>query len=187
MYYRRAILLHGVRQLVMFGNSPREKAVLAHVETQTFEATVPIVITISQLIKSATIWRTKRARIIVSHLKPTIGVALQTLHFDWWRADSDAAKRWSTGSQTTLCGSRFIQAKKWTACRWAKMNQMLRLDCWFSKRKNYLNGLSLFTGLLKATLDRRFNVRSAKCGHFAQFTWHLNAIVQKDAQFWCIN
>jgi hypothetical protein len=44
-----------------------------------------------------------------------MGVALQTLHLDWWRADSDAAKRWSTGSHTTLCGSRFIQAKKWTA------------------------------------------------------------------------
>lgn len=45
MYYRRAILLHGMSQLVMFGNSPREKAVLAHVKTQTFEATVPVVFT----------------------------------------------------------------------------------------------------------------------------------------------
>lgn len=40
-YYRRAIFLHGMSKFVMFRNSSREKAALAHVEAQTFQASIP--------------------------------------------------------------------------------------------------------------------------------------------------
>lgn len=40
--YRRAILLHWMRQFVVFGDAAGEEASLAHVETHTFQTPVPI-------------------------------------------------------------------------------------------------------------------------------------------------
>ncbi len=37
------------------------------------------------------------------------------LHLAWCLADSAATNRWSTGSQTMLCGSCFIQPRKCNA------------------------------------------------------------------------
>lgn len=55
-----------------------------------------------------------------AYLNPTIGYCLQPLHLAWCRAVSAAAKRWSTGSQTKLCGS----------CR----SQFKKCDAWISRR-----------------------------------------------------
>lgn len=97
----------------MFWNSSRKKTRLAHVETQTLQASISIKQGKSYRMNKRCIMPTGEREL--TYLSPMIGVVLHTLHLDWWRADSDAANRWSTGSQTTLWGSRFIQAKKWTA------------------------------------------------------------------------
>lgn len=118
MFYRRAIFLHRMRQLMVLCFASWEETVLTHVEVETFQATVSeiqIFFTWIHTFKNLYILYISSIFLIKSHLNPMIGYSLHMLHLAWCLAVSAADNLCNTGSQTILCGSCCSQLKKCTA------------------------------------------------------------------------
>lgn len=172
-------------EFVMFGNSSCEKTRLAHVETQTLQASISIERGKSFRINEWFIMQNRRTWVDIPQSDDRCSFAYVAFRLvtSWFGCSQPVEHREPDNALgLTFHPGQEVDSLLSTTKKCLPIHLSVK-----SLIKFDLNWLPLFAGLVETRLDWWFDVWTTEGGHFAKFARHLDAIVEEDSQFWCVN